>query len=156
MITEAEVMPLLLAACPGFAPTWQEHLAWWEGDERGSYNDAAEFARYLVESYNRGDTSEFELAFATIERLIDEGDENTRGLVIVGVLEGIQTIASHSCGPDALVRWLGPKSHAAWVDIAQAWSGKTRTCFVPNAARPNRWPNKSLDRSHGKRLSHQA
>src|ERR1043166_4368548 len=110
MITESEVMPLLLAACPRFAPTWQEHLAWWKGDDRGSYNDAAEFARYLVESYNRGDTSEFEFAFATIERLIDEGDENTRVLVIVGVLEDIQTIASHSCGPDGFVRWLGPKS----------------------------------------------
>ena len=135
MITEAEVMPLLLAACPGFAPTWQEHLAWWKGDERGSYNDAAEFARYLVESYNRGDTSEFEFAFATIERLIDEGDENTRGLVIVGVLEDIQTIASHSCGLDAFVRWLGPKSRVAWIDIAQAWSGEASLMDVLRAER---------------------
>ena len=105
------------------------------GDERGSYNDAAEFARYLVESYNRGDTAEFEAAFATIEKLINEGDEDTRGVAIVGVLEYIQTNASHSCGSDVFVQWLGPESRAAWADIAQTWSGKTSFMDVLRAER---------------------
>ena len=124
MITEIEVMPLLLAACPGFEPTWNEHLAWWKGAERGSYIDAAEFARYLVESYNRGETSEFAAAFATIENILNEGDETARGLAAVGVLEDIQTIASHTCGADVFVPWLGATSLDVWAQIEHAWAGK--------------------------------
>ncbi|SRR6266567_4506537 len=124
MITEKEVMPLLLAACPGFELAWQEHLAWWKGQECGSYNDAAEFAHYLVESYERGETSEFPAAFATVERILNEGDENARGVAAVGVLEDIQTIASHSCGADVFVEWLGPTSRATWAEIEHVWAGK--------------------------------
>jgi hypothetical protein len=135
MISEAEVMPLLLTSCPGFGPAWQEQFAWWRGDDRGFYNDAAEFSRYLVESYNRGDTSEFAAAFATIERILDEGDEKARGVAVVGVLEDIQIIASHSCGADVFVRWLGPTSRSAWAKIEQAWAGKNSLMDVLRAER---------------------
>jgi len=135
MITEPEVMPLLLAACPGFEPTWQEHLAWWKGDERGSYNDAAEFARYLVESYNRGETSEFSAAFATIEKILNEGEKNAGDVAVVGVLEDIQTIASHSCGADVFVQWLGPTSRDAWAEIERVWAGKHSLMDVLRAER---------------------
>ena len=115
-------MPLLLAACPGFEPTWNEHLAWWKGAERGSYNDVAELARYLVESYNRGETSEFPAAFSTVEKILNEGDEAARGLAAVGVLEDVQTIASHSCGPYAFVPWLGATSRDVWAQIERFWA----------------------------------
>ena len=128
-------MQLLLAACPGFEPTWQEHLAWWKGQERGSYNDAAEFARYLVESYERGETDEFPAAFATLEKILNEGDENARGVAAVGVLEDIQTIASHSCGPDVFVGWLGPTSRAGWAEIEETWAGKDSLMDVIRAER---------------------
>jgi hypothetical protein len=135
MITETQVMPLLLSACPGFEPAWLEHIAWWKGQERGSYNDAAEFARYLVESYERGETSEFPTAFATLETILNEGDKNARGLAAVGVLEDIQTIASHSCGADVFVRWLGPTSRAVWAEIEQLWAGKQSLMDVIRAER---------------------
>jgi hypothetical protein len=124
MITVSQVMPLLLDSCPGFQLAWQEHLAWWKGEEPGSYNDAAEFARYLVESYERGNTSEFAAAFATVERILNEGDEEARGLATVGVIEGLQTVASHSCGGDVFVQWLGPTSRVAWAQIEKMWEGK--------------------------------
>jgi hypothetical protein len=135
MITETQVMPLLLAACPGFEPKWQEHLAWWKGQERGSYNDAAEFARYLVESYERGETDEFPAAFATLEKILNEGDENARGVAAVGVLEDIQTIASHSCGADVFVGWLGQTSRAVWAEIEETWAGKDNLMDVIRAER---------------------
>ncbi|MGH9938950.1 MAG: hypothetical protein ACREAM_22150 [Blastocatellia bacterium] len=44
-----KTIELIIEACPGFQPTWQEHLDWWKGEEPGAYNDTSEFARYLVE-----------------------------------------------------------------------------------------------------------
>lgn len=69
MITKLQVKPLLLEACPGFQPAWQEHLGWWKGEEPGAYNNTSEFARYLVESFESGQTSEFPAAFSAIENL---------------------------------------------------------------------------------------
>jgi hypothetical protein len=68
----------------------------WKGEEAGAHNDAAEFARYLVESYERGETNEFPTVFVTLERILNEGDEEARGIATVGIIEGVQTVASHS------------------------------------------------------------
>lgn len=135
MITEAEIMPLLLTACPGLVPMWQEHLTRWKAEERGPYNDAAEFAHYLVESYNRGETSEFAAALNTIEKILSEGSQNARDMVGFGVLEDVQTIASHSCGADVFVPWLGPTSRIAWAEIEQMWVGKESLMDVIRAER---------------------
>src|SRR5438128_360048 len=125
MIIKSEVMPLLLAACPGFQSTWQEHLESWNGEGPGAFNDAAEFARYLVQSYERGDTSEFVAAFSAIETILNEGDEDARDIAGIGVIEDLQTIGyNHSCGADVFVEWLGPTSRIAWSQIAKLWEGK--------------------------------
>ena len=47
-----------------FQPAWQEHLDWWKGEEPGANNNTSEFARYLVESLESGQTSEFPAAFS--------------------------------------------------------------------------------------------
>jgi hypothetical protein len=43
MITRAEIIPMLLKACPPFQTVWDEHVAYWAGEEAGIYNDTAEF-----------------------------------------------------------------------------------------------------------------
>jgi hypothetical protein len=86
MITQDEVIPLLLAACPGFEPAWREHLEWWGDRERGIYNDTAAFATYIIDSYGSGHTAEFDLAFAALERILAQGDENARAAASIGAL----------------------------------------------------------------------
>jgi hypothetical protein len=122
-MTVAEVVPAFLAACPTVCPAWREHLDFW-GDEpdRGVYNDAAVIAHHLVDSYERGDVLEFPAAFALVERCLAEGDDPTRELVMVGVIEDIQNIASHrQFGPGVFVKWLGPASRAAWDEVIGWW-----------------------------------
>ena len=127
-------MPLLLEACPGFEPTWQEHLDWWKGEEPGDYNNTSEFARYLVESFESGQTSEFPAAFAAIEKIFNEGDQESRGLAGIGVIESLQTIGSnHSCGGHVFIPWLGPKSRQAWAEIEKMWEGKNSLADVIRA-----------------------
>jgi hypothetical protein len=117
-----EVIPTLLAAAPGFQETWQRHLAWWEGEERGIFNDASEFASYVVESYAEGDTAELPALFAALERILREGDEAARAAATVGVLEDIQTLACHRpFGPAVFERMLGPLSRRAWAEIDRLW-----------------------------------
>lgn len=125
MITKSQVMPLLLQACPGFQTAWQAHLAYWHGEEPGAFNDASEFAQYLVDSYERGNTSEFPAAFASLETIFREGDQEARDVAAIGVLEDLQTIGSnHSCGADVFVQWLGPTSRVAWAQIQDVWEDK--------------------------------
>jgi len=84
-------MPLLLEACPGFQPTWQAHLDWCKDEEPGAYNNTSEFARYLVESFESGQISEFPAAFAAIEKILNEGDQGSRDIAGIGVIESLQT-----------------------------------------------------------------
>ena len=133
MITESEVIPLLLVACPGFQSAWEKHLAYWNGDVTGAFIDAGEFAHYIVACYERNDTSEFAAAFAAIEKVLNEGDQKARDIAGIGVLEDIQTIASHSCGGDVFVQWLGPASRVAWAQIAKMWERKASLMDVIRA-----------------------
>ena len=134
MITKPQVMPLLIEACPGFQPTWQAHLEWWKGEEAGAYNDTAEFARYLVESFESGQTSEFPAAFAAIEKILSEGDQESRDIAGYGVVESLQIIGSnHSCGEEVFIQWLGPTSRRAWAEIEKMWEGKSSLADVIRA-----------------------
>jgi hypothetical protein len=131
MITKPQVMPLLIDACPGFQPTWQAHLEWWKGEEPGAYNDTAEFARYLVESFESEQTSEFPAAFAAVEKILNKGDQESRDIAGFGVIESLQTIGSnHSCGEDVFIQWLGPTSRRAWGEIEKMWEGKSSLADV--------------------------
>lgn len=116
-----------------FQPAWQEHLDWWKG-EPGAYNNTSEFARYLVESFESGQTSEFPAAFAAIEKILNEGDQESRDIAGIGVIESLQTIGSnHSCGDDVFIKWLGPTSRRAWAEIEKVWEGKSSLADVVRA-----------------------
>jgi hypothetical protein len=95
---------------------------WGDEPERGLYNDAAVIAHHLVDSYERGDLSEFPTAFALLERCLTEGDKPTRDLVMIGLIEAIQNIASHRpFGPGVFATWLSPASRAAWDEVIDWW-----------------------------------
>ena len=122
MITGTQVVFLLLEACPSARPRWEEHLAWWKGEDAGAFNDVAVFAHHIVDSYSNGLTDEYPAFFAAVERILEEGDEQARRLASIGALEDIQTISTHrTFGPAAFVGWLGPKSRAAWDEIDAVW-----------------------------------
>jgi hypothetical protein len=57
-------------------------------------------------------------------------------LVVIGLLEDIQTIASHQpFGPTAFVQSLGPISRQGWDDIAKTWEGKSTLMDVIRSER---------------------
>src|SRR5687768_5587929 len=95
-MTVGEIAPAFLAVCPSFSDEWERHLDFWEGEpERGPYNDAGVIARHLVGRFELGDYSEFPAAFELLERCLAEGNEGVREIAIIGLIEGIQNVASH-------------------------------------------------------------
>jgi hypothetical protein len=63
-LTEAEVMPRLVADFPRFRPRWEKHPELWKGKSAGSYNDIAEFAHFVVKDlYPNGNSADPQRAF---------------------------------------------------------------------------------------------
>src|SRR4051812_26644380 len=116
MITKEQVMPLLLEACPSFTEKWKEHSADWQ-EENLLYIDLAEFNRHLIELHKSKQIDEFPAVFDVVEKLHIEGDDYVKGAATIGLLEGIQNIASHTeTGIDAeeFVQYLKPESAKWW------------------------------------------
>ena len=133
-VTPDAVVPLLLEACPSLLPAWEEHLAWWQPEIPGLFNDVSVFAHHVVDSYAAGRTSEFPAFFGAVEHLLSHGDHATRELIVIGLLEDLQNVASHrSFGYGVFLSWLGPASRAHWGALEAAWQGKTSLMDVLRA-----------------------
>ena len=122
-MTVCEVIAEFLNVCPSIAPAWQEHLTFWEGEEdRGFYNDVSVIAHHLVDCFEQGRHNEFPTVFALMERFLSEGDKAVRDLIMIGLIEDIQNIASHkSFGPEVFVSWLGAMSQRVWDEVNSWW-----------------------------------
>lgn len=122
VITCAEIMPLLLQACPAFQATWDAHLRYWGEQEPGIYNNTAEFVHYLDDCRQREDIPPLTSAFIIIERLLSEGDAQTQEIATIGIIETLQNVASHSGAAEFYVPFLGPNSRHAWSALNRDWA----------------------------------
>ena len=134
MVKVTEVAELFLQVCPEAQPEWEEHLKDWEGESPAHYIEISVFARHLVDSYEEAQTESFAQVFGLVERLIEEGDDDTQGVMIVGLLEGLQNIASwKTFGSCVFEPYLGPKSLIAWRELEALWQGKNSLADVIRA-----------------------
>ena len=109
VIQKHQIIPLVLARCPGFRPFWEKHLEFWEGEEAGIYNNLGAFATFIVDAYGRQDTGQVIAAFKLIEELLADGNEEVRTAAAIGFLEDVRNIASwRPFGSVVFVQWLGP------------------------------------------------
>jgi hypothetical protein len=85
MVAKDEMLPLLAAACPSFAETWQ----------------------------TSGRTDEFAAVFKVVESLHLEGEHYVREAVTIGLLEGIQNLCSHiPLDSEVFGPWLLPETRS--------------------------------------------
>lgn len=117
--TEADVMPRLVAEFPGFRSRWEKHLALWEGQPAGNYNDVTQFVYFVVRDlYPSGKTEDVQHAFDLMEFWLTNGNKGVRELVVIGFLEDLQNFASQQTfGKEAFLPFLGPRSHEAWDEL---------------------------------------
>ena len=111
-------MPALLSAAPAFQPHWENHLEEWGTENPLYYNVMAEFATFLIDCYKSGSNEFFPAVFEQVEHLLREGSPEVQNIVKYGLLEDMQTVASHyPLGMDVFRQWLGPQALEAWEEI---------------------------------------
>src|SRR5205807_466656 len=124
MLSKDDMIPVLLDACPSFAPAWQEFLAeWWGEDDLPLYNAFGDLARHLIGLVERGDMAELPAVFRVVGRWHLEGDLYVRTAATVGLLEGLQNLNLHEHGTDPahFRAMLGPESLQCWDELAASW-----------------------------------
>jgi len=119
------LVPILLEACPSAEQAWEAHLAFWRGETgRGDFNDVGVFAEHVVGRIVAGEMGELPAFCAAIESALSEGDPSVRDLVVNGLIEDLQNVASHSPGTaEVIISFLEPKGAQAWARVHQEWRG---------------------------------
>ena len=127
-ITEQVVIERLVDAAITIGPARQEYLRNLGGESPGPYGDAGVVAHHAVFLASNGSEDELRSIFQAVETMLTE--ERTPGatnLLIVGLLEDIQNIASH---PDAAVPsssfvvYLWPYTADAWWRLHESWGSE--------------------------------
>jgi hypothetical protein len=131
MVDKSEIIPSFLEVCPSFRERWETRVKSWGSRERGDYNDIGELADHIVDLYEKGETERFSDIFDLVEELVNEGNQEVRDLMTIGLLEDIRNIASHRpFGNSVFLSWLGPTSRQAWFEIEEIWRGKSSLAEV--------------------------
>jgi hypothetical protein len=134
IVPKPDLIPEFLEVCPEFAPRWNKHCDYWLPNRAGDYNDLAELAHFVIDSYDQGHLDIVKRILSLTERLLAKRAPQITQLLIVGLLEDIQIIATHcSFGTEAFVPYLGPISLRAWCEIAKTWEGKSSLMDVLRA-----------------------
>ena len=130
------LIPRFLDRCPEFQSRWDEHLADWGEEEAGAYNNLAELAHFIVDAYTASDLEIVQRALNLVEEILEENDPATTKLVVIGLIEDIQTIGSNrDFGSAAFEPLLGDMSMQAWREIQSQWEGKSSLMDVIRAER---------------------
>jgi hypothetical protein len=122
-ISQRQMGPLLLEACPSFEPQWKEFLAEW-AEEGGlpMYLLFGDFARHLSGLLLRGDDQCLRRVFDVVERFIVEGDAYVSEAAIVGILEDLQNGNLHfGTRPEQYLPFLLPQSRCWWFKVEAFW-----------------------------------
>jgi hypothetical protein len=118
-MTLGDLIPTFLASCPAMKATWERRRESWGNAQSGTFNEMALIAHYVVECYEQGVTDELSAAFSLLERCLTEGDAQVKEATTIGIIEGIQNVASHRpFGLKAFEPWLKPRSRRAWDRVA--------------------------------------
>jgi len=134
MIREQDILPRLVRACPEYAPVLDEFLREevHEGrTERLTYNEVGDFAVWLVRWVSDGATAAIQPFATELERLLTQGDDESRQLATIGLIEDIQqACVDTGVDPDIFMRALGPVGRDKWFETVR-WKF---------AGRSDRWP----------------
>ena len=120
---------------PSFAVAWKDYLARWEGESVGAYIDISEFAHFIdKELLAGGQLEEARRAFLLLDQLFLQGDEPTRDLIGLGLVEDLQNTLSWRTGADsAVIPLLPPTLLRVWRQIEKQWAGHSNLMEVIRA-----------------------
>jgi hypothetical protein len=92
-------------------------------EKRDDLIDIITVVDYIVGKYKEERTEDFRVIFDAVEQVLETGDDTSKELIIVGILEGLQ----NNCGLENLNyhngfdNWLKPLSKRAWDGLIYLW-----------------------------------
>jgi hypothetical protein len=97
----------------------------------------AEFVHFVVEDlYERDKRKEVDRAFALLENLLADADQETTDLIGLGFFETLQNFSSwRPYGNRAFEQFMGKKSLQIWREIQRMWTGKSSLMDVIRSER---------------------
>lgn len=125
MITKAQVIPMLIEACPSFQNAWDEHRQ--HHEEELLYTALGDFAQHLLDLHRRQQTDAFTAVAHVIEQLHIEGNHDVKEAATIGLLEGIQNFwGNNAVDPELFAPHLLPESRRWWDELNAFWRGERR------------------------------
>ena len=121
MICSEQMIPLFLEACPEFQLIWKRHVVHTmngNGSNASQNSVSGVVAQYLVSHVTRGYFKEIPSAFAVIEKLLKDGDEETRIRTETGILNPLQLAAFQARRETVMCQWFGPRTQEVWDALA--------------------------------------
>lgn len=92
-------------------------------ENRDDLIDIITLVDYIVGKLKEGKTNDFKAFFSSVEQVLENGDDSSKELIIVGLLEGLQ----NNCGLEnipyhtAFDTWLCPKTKKSWDGLIYLW-----------------------------------
>ena len=118
-MTESDVLPTFLRACPSFQLHWDEYVGDETYEPNQVYVEVGEFARHLSCLLRAGRVDEFSNVFAAVENLLEDGDQETRNAVTTGLLEVLYFEAEDTeISPREWRKYFGPTSNACLGELS--------------------------------------
>ena len=91
------------------------------------YIVAGDFARFLLDSFSKGDMETLSEGLDFIEKLHHSEFDKTRELATVGYLEGIQNVwGNNDVNPELIFDYLGAESKKWWFELNKFWNGEIK------------------------------
>lgn len=128
----------IVAAVPGFRPTWDAFLKEWETEgEPGWYIGMTELAHYVVDSYSHGSYSELSELFSTVESVLENPDPEVDSLIAIGLFEDMQnSVSRREFGSVPIRQLLGPRGVKVWDEVD---AGVKRVAESEKKQQPKWW-----------------
>lgn len=122
MITQEQILDLLLDACPSFREPFNAANA---KDMELPYLVSGEFARHLLHLYQANKLDEFPKVAEMIENMHINGDDYVKTFVTIGILEDLQNSWADTVNPEKFSVFLLPVSLKYWHSLNKFWKGET-------------------------------
>jgi hypothetical protein len=130
-VKQGELVPYLIKKFPAFKRPWDDHMRDWGPDTPGLYFDMGPFSDFIMSLYERGDLKQVREVFECLESILEWGDEDLWGLLVVGILEKLYIGASWKpYGSRVFMQFSGPKTLEGWSYLERTWAGKTSLAEV--------------------------
>jgi hypothetical protein len=122
-----QAIEMLTSSSHGINSCWNAFIHEEYGNEyaenREDLIDIITIVDYIVGKFKEGKTDDFNNFFSAVEEIVENGDDASRELILVGLIEGLQ----NNCGLENIDyhttfnQWLKPKTQKIWDGLIYLW-----------------------------------